>query len=116
MGGVGQWLRIASLPAPAALRGLVGVSRVLFVMMRWGTIAGAGSGGTTLVQEFPDQIEGVHGKSDLAEEDSLDSDDCDDSKEEGYQSSQLQFQEEKDGEELLQLLLLLATGWKKKPR
>lgn len=65
-------------------------------------------------EKFPDEIEGAHSESDLAQEDGLDSDESDNSKEEGNKSGHLKLQEEEEGQQLLDLLLLLATSWKKK--
>lgn len=72
----------------------------------------AGRRVTVLGQEFPDEVEGVHGKSDLAEEDGLDGNEGDDTKEQRNESSEFQLQEEKERDQLLDLLLLLATGCK----
>lgn len=53
------------------------------MMNRW-SIASAGAGGTAFAgQKLPDQVERAHGESDLAQEDSLDSNDGDDAEEDG---------------------------------
>lgn len=81
-------------------------------MMVRGGIADGGTTGAMAVfsKEFPDEVEGVHGESYLSEENCLDGDEGDDAKEKRDKSGQLQLEEEKDGEELLDLLLLLATS------
>lgn len=62
-----------------------------------------------LCQELPDEGEGVHSKSYFSKKDGLESGECYDTEEERNKSCQLQLEKEKDGEQLLDLLLLLAT-------
>lgn len=88
---------------------------MLLMMMGWRSIAGASAGRVrALAEEFPNQVEGIHSESNLSKEDSLDSNEGDDTEEERNEGSEFQFQEEKNGEELLDLLLLLATSCKKR--
>lgn len=62
-------------------------------------------------KELLESTEGSGDESDLSEEVCLEDSECDDTEEERDESCELQFDESEDGEELLQLLLLLATAW-----
>lgn len=84
----------------------------MVIMMLRSSIRGTARRSSLLGQEFPDQTEGAHGESDLAQEDSLDSDESDDSEEQRDEGGHLKLEEEEEGQQLLDLLLLLATGWK----
>lgn len=112
---VRHWSSVAALTTGPTLSWFVVVSLVFLVMVR-GRIADATTTGAvpTLCQEFPDESEGVHSESYLSEKNGLEGGEGNDAEEERNKSGQLQLKEEKDGEELLDLLLLLATGWKKR--
>lgn len=65
-------------------------------------------------KQFLDGTKGSGNESDLAEEVGFEDSEGDDAEEQGNESGQLQLDESEDGEELLQLLLLLATACKNK--
>lgn len=60
-------------------------------------------------KEFLDGTESSGYKGDLAENVSLEDGKSDDTKEEGHKGSELEFNQSKDGQEFLQLLLFLAA-------
>lgn len=69
---------------------------------------------TAALLRFEEFLEGAEGSSDecdFSEDVGFEDSEGDDTEEQGNEGSQLQLNEGQDGEELLQLLLLLATAW-----
>lgn len=81
-----------------------------------GRLGPASTATSFLLQEFLECAEGSSDEGDLAKQVSLEDCEGDDTQEQGYEGSELQLDEGEDGEELLQLLLLLATAWKIKEK
>lgn len=108
MRGISQILGILR-PSPAT--GALPSTAVVLLMS--GLCPPAAASGLLGLQKLLDGTEGCRDEGDLAEKVGLEDGKGDDAEEKGDESSELELQQSQDGEQLLQLLLLLATAWAK---